>query len=110
MKSFPTDGLTHKANMMQVEEILKSALVPHQQSNTKNVLPGLNFHYSTYLASTTAWFLWDKKFEHVLFQWFKKTMFDTDDDKHAKVFYFNAFAIYETGVLPNVGIVGSLGT
>lgn len=111
MKSIPTDGMTHAFNMLTIEEIMKSMLRAHELSNTKTVTPNLNWHYSHYLTSTTAWFIWDKNFEHVLMQTFMKTQFGEDEDKiNTKDMYFNAVAIYQTGTLPNVGIVGSVGT
>lgn len=111
MKSKCTDGLTNVVNMMTVEEIMGSTLKAYELSNTPNKLPKINWHYSTYLTSQTAWFLWDNAFEHVLFQWFMKTVFDSDEDKiSTKNLYLNSIAIYNTGVLPNIGIVGSQGT
>lgn len=110
MKCIPSDGLTHFTNMITVEEIMGSTLKAYELSNTSNKLPKMNWHYSHYLASQTAYFIWDKNYEHVLFQWFMKTVFDSDEDKiSTKNLYLNAIAIYETGVLPNVGIVGSAG-
>ncbi len=111
MKARVTDGLTHWVNMIDVEEIMASTLKAHELSNTSNKLPKISWHYSTYLASQTAWFLWDKSFDHVLFQTFMKTVFDSDEDKiSTKNLYLNSIAIYETGTLPNIGIIGSLGT
>lgn len=111
MKSKCTDGMTHSVNMLDVEEIMGSTLKAYELSNTSNKLPKINWHYSTYLASQTAWFLWDNAYEHVLFQWFMKTVFDSDEDKiSTKNLYLNSLAIYQTGTLPNIGIVGSLGT
>ena len=90
---------------------MKSTLIANELSNTSAQLPKLNWVYSHYLTSKTAWFLWDDAFEHVIFQTFMKTQFDEDEDKiNTKDMYFNAVAIYETGTLPNVGIVGSQGT
>jgi hypothetical protein len=110
MKSYPTDGLTHVQNMMDIEEIYGSTNKANEISNTKNSLPKIKWNYSTYLSSTTAWFMRDSKFEHVLFQWFMKTVFDSDEDKiSTKNMYMNAIGIYETGVLPNVGIMGNAG-
>ena len=111
MKSVPSDGLTHFTNMITIEEIMGSQLKAYELSNTDNKLPKLNWHYSHYLTSQTAYFIWDRNFEHVLFQTFMKTVFDSDEDKiNTKNLYLNSIAIYETGVLPNIGIVGSLGT
>lgn len=110
MKSKATDALTHRNNQFTVEEIYQSVNKASEISNTKNVLPGLNWHYSTYISSQTAWFMWDNSFEHILFQWFMKTVFDQDEDRiGTKNLYFNAIAMYGTGVLPNIGFVGNAG-
>ncbi len=110
VKSYPNKGMTHIVNMLDIEEIYGSSNKANEISNTKNVLPKMNWVYSTYLTSQTAWFMWDTKFEHVLFQWFMKTEFDSDEDKTGtKNLYLNAIAIYQTGTLPNVGIVGNQG-
>lgn len=110
MKSYPNKGLTHVQNMMDIEEIYGSANKANEISNTKNSLPKISFDYSTYLTSTTAWFLRDTKFDHVLFQTFLATVTEMDIDViNTKNHYFNAIAMYETGVLPNIGIVGNAG-
>jgi hypothetical protein len=111
MRSFPTDGLTNAYNMLTVEEIMGSTLRAFELSNTANKLPKIAWHYSNYMSSSTAWFLWDRNFEHILFQFFMKTVFDSDEDKiSTKNLYLSAISIYETGALPNIGIVGSQGT
>lgn len=111
MKAFPRKGMTNAYNMLTVEEVLQSTNKAYEMSNTKNALPRLEFDYSTYLTSTTAWFIYDPTYDHVIFQWFMKTQFDSDEDKiNTKNMYFNAIAIYQTGALPNIGIVGSQGT
>lgn len=110
-KADPTDLITHKYNMLTVEEILKSTQIAYEQSNTKNVLPGLKPVYNSYIASQTAWAVRDRKIDHILFVWWMKTEFGNDEDKiNTKNLYLNAIAMYETGVLPNIGIVGSAGT
>lgn len=110
MKSFPNKGLTHVQNMMDIEEIYGSTNKANEMSNTKNSLPKISWDYSTYLASVIAWFMWDSKFEHVIDQVFMETEFDSDEDKiSTKNLYLNALAIYESGVLPNIGIVGNQG-
>jgi hypothetical protein len=111
MKAKPTDGLTHAVNMQTVEEINASTKTAFELSNTANKTLQANWHYSTYMASETAWFLWDSVYEHILFQTFMDTVFDQDEDKiSTKNLYYNAIAMYQTGALPNIGIVGSLGT
>lgn len=111
MRSRASDGLTNFINMMTVEEIMKSTLRAYELSNTKNVLPKIDWHYSSYNATTTAWMLWDKNYEHILFQWFEKTSFNRDTDTRETLDqYYNAIAIYETACLPNIGIVYSAGT
>lgn len=106
MVTRPTDALTHYSNQLTVEEIYKSINKPNEMSNTKNVLPQMKWHYSTYMSSKTAWEMWDSRFEHIIFQWFQKTQMDQDQDIiSTKDFYINALAIYETGALPNIGYV-----
>jgi hypothetical protein len=110
MKSRASDGLTHAFNMLTVEEIMKSELKAYEMSNTSNQLPKMGWHYSSYMSSKTAWFLWDSNFEHILMQWFMPTAFDSDEDKiNTKNLYLNAVSIYNTGCLNNIGIVGSAG-
>lgn len=111
MKSVPSDLITNSYNMITVEEIMGSTLKAYELSNTSNKLPKLTPKYSTYMTSTTAWFMRDRNFDHILFQWFMKTQFDQDEDKiSTKDMFFNSIAIYNTGALPNIGIIGSLGT
>lgn len=111
MKSRPTDALTHYVNQLTVEEIYKSVNKANEMSNTKNVLPStISWHYSSYMNSQTAWMFWDRAFDHIIFQWFQKTVFDQDQDKiSTKNYYVNALAIYETGAIPNIGIAYNAG-
>lgn len=110
MKSVPSRLITSSYNMLTVEEIFGSTLKAYELSNTSNKLPKIKAVYSTYMSSSTAWFLEDSNFDHILFQWFMKTVFDSDEDKiNTKNLYLNAIAIYNTGCLPNIGIVYSAG-
>lgn len=110
MKSRPGKALTHYVNQMTVEEVYRSINKANEFSNTKNVLPMIKWGYSTYISSQTAWMMWDPAFEHILMQWFMKTSFDADTDKvYTKNMYFNAIAMYNTGCLPNIGIVYNAG-
>jgi hypothetical protein len=110
MKSYPTNGLTHFQNMMDIEEIYGSSNKANEFSNTKNVLPKIKWVYSTYMSDTNAWFMWDSKYEHIIMQWFMKTVFDNDEDKiSTKNIYMNALAMYAAGTLGNIGIVGNAG-
>jgi hypothetical protein len=110
MKSVPNRLVTSSYNMLTVEEIFGSTLKAYELSNTSNKLPKVKAVYSTYMSSSTAWFLEDSNFDHILFQWFMKTVFDSDEDKiNTKNLYLNAIAIYNTGCLPNIGIVYSAG-
>lgn len=110
MKSRPTDGLTHYSNQLTIEEIYGSGNKAGEISNTKNVLPRMKWNYSTYISSKTAYMMWDSSYDHILFQWFMKTQFDSDEDKiNTKNLYMNAIAIYNTGALPNIGIVYNAG-
>lgn len=110
MKSRPGKGLTHFVNQLTVEEVYKSLNKPQEMSNTKNVLPKISWTYSTYMSSETAWMMWDPNFEHILMQWFMRNSFDMDVDKiYTKNHYFNACAMYQSGCLPNIGIVYNAG-
>jgi hypothetical protein len=110
IKTFPTNGLTHVYNMMDIEEVYSSTNKANELSNTKNSLPKIKWDYSTYLADTNAWLMYDKKFENFLFQKFMDTVFDNDEDKiSTKNLYLNAIAIYKAGTLPAIGCVGNLG-
>ena len=110
MVSYATDGLTHAVNQTTVEEIELSTNKAYELSNTKNRLQKVNWHYSHYMSSETAWLVWDKRYDHILFQWFLKTQFDSEEDFDTKNMKFSGIAIYQTGAVPNIGIVGSLGT
>jgi hypothetical protein len=110
MKSKPTDGLTHWSNMITIEEIYGSDKKANELSNTKNALPKISWKYSTYISNQNAWMMWDNTYDHILFQWFMKTVFDQDEDKiSTKNMYMNAVAIYETAAVPNSGIVYNAG-
>jgi hypothetical protein len=110
MKSVPDRIFTHAYNMITVEEILASQKKAYEFSNTENKLPNLKGVYSHYISNRSAWFLEDSSYDHVLIQWFMKTEFDFDEDKRStKNVYLNAVSIYQTGALPNIGIVGSSG-
>ena len=110
MKATPRKALTHFVNQLTVEEIYGSMNKPQEMSNTKNVLPKLQWTYSTYMSSQTAWMMWDTSFEHIIMQWFEGTSFDADTDKiYTKNMYFNAIAMYGIGCLPNIGIVYNAG-
>lgn len=105
-KCDPKKGLTHKSNMMTVEEVYKSAQKAQEMSNTKNTLLNISWGYTTYSSSKTFYMMWDSSFDHIIFQWFMKTEFGNDEDKiSTKNIYYNAIAMYETAALPNVGIV-----
>jgi hypothetical protein len=106
MKTTATDGFTHYSNMFTVKEIYGSSSQALEFSNTKNVLPNIKWNYSTYAANQDAWMMWDRNFDHILAQWFMKTEMDHDKDKvWTKNMYFNAIAMYNSGAVPNVGIV-----
>jgi hypothetical protein len=106
----PNKALTHYVNQMTVEEVYRSMNKANEFSNTKNILPKISWGYSTYMTSQTAWMMWDSSYEHILMQWFMKTAFDADTDKiYTKNMYFNAIAMYNSGCLPNIGIVYNAG-
>lgn len=103
-------GLTHAKNMFSVEEVYKSINKAAEESNTKNVLPNIQWNYSTYMSSTSAYMLWDTEYENILMQWFMKTEFDQDEDKiSTKNMYLNAIAMYNSGCLVPMGLVYNAG-
>jgi len=106
----PTDAFTHYVNQLTIEKIYGSKNQAMEFSNTKNVLPMLRWHYSHYASSKTAWMMWDNKYDHILAQWNMKTVMEHDKDLiWTKNMYFNSMAIYNSGCLPNVGIVYNAG-
>lgn len=110
MKTTPTDGLTHYYNQFDIEEVYGSTLKANEMSNTKNVLPGIRWHYSTYMSDTNAWMMWDNRFDHLIFQRFMNVEFDNDTDKiSTKNFYMNAIEIFNVGAINNVGLVYNAG-
>jgi phage major head subunit gpT-like protein len=110
MKTYPTDALTHYCNQLDIEEVYNSILKANEMSNTKNQLPRIKWHYSTYIADTNAWMFWDSRFDHLLYQKFMGVEFDNDTDKiSTKNVFFNAIEIFNVGAVPNVGIVYNAG-
>lgn len=106
MKCNPNKGLSHKSNMMTIEEVYKSDGKAQEISNTKNTLLPISWGYTTYASSKTFFMMWDSAYEHILFQWFMKTEFGLDEDKiSTKNVYLNAIAMYNTGCKPEVGVV-----
>lgn len=109
-KFYPKKGLSHRYNMADLEEIYASDKKANEFSNTKNVLPGIQWNYSTYMTSTTAWMMWDDRVDHIIFVKYRDTYHNAVEDKKDTLnFYYNAVAQYETGCLPNVGIVYNAG-
>lgn len=110
MKSKATNGLTHYHNQMTVEEVYSSINKAGEMSNTKNRLPMLKWSYSTYMSSQDAFLMWDNRFEHILMQTYMGAEFANDTDGiYTKNQYYNAVAMYQTGCLPNIGIVYNAG-
>lgn len=110
MKSYPNMGLTHIENMMDMEEVYMGAKKTGEISNTINSLPRIAWKYSTYMSSKTAYFMFDTRYEHILFQRFMGIQFGVDEDKtNTKNLYLNAIEMYNTGCLPNIGVVGNQG-
>lgn len=110
MKFYPTDGMTHRYNMADMAEIYFSDRKANEFSNTKNVLPSINWHYSTYCSSTNAWMMWDNRYDHIRMDMFRGTYNNSYEDiKDTLNFYYNAVAMYETYCLPNAGIVYNAG-
>ncbi len=110
MKSYPTDGVSHRYNMAQLEENYQSDKKAQEFSNTKNVLPGISWHYSTYISSTTYWGMYDKRYPNLLFVRFSGVEPNSYEDvKDTLDFFYNVNEIFDTVVLPNIGIVHNTG-
>jgi len=110
MKFYPTDGLTHRYNMADIEEIYFSDKKANEFSNTKNVLPTIKWNYSTYCSSTTAWMMWDRRYDHIRLDMFRDVYHNAYEDiKDTLNFYYNTVSMYETYCLPNAGIIYNAG-
>lgn len=106
MRSYPTDGISHRYNMGDIEEVYRSENKAQEFSNTKNVLGNINWHYSTYMSDTNAWCMRDKNYPHlILVQYGGMDTNANEDTKDSLSFYYNAVEMYETGCIPNIGIV-----
>jgi hypothetical protein len=106
MKAYPTKGLTHRYNMADIEEIYKSDKKANEFSNTKNVLPTIQWTYSTYCSDTNAWMMWDARYEHIIFVTYKDVYTNSGQDTEKTLdFWYNAVEMFETACLPNIGIV-----
>jgi len=111
MKAYPDKGLTHRYNMSDIEEIYQSEKKANEMSNTKNVLPSINWAYSTYMSDTNAWMMMDSRYEHLLFVEFRGVNSNAGEDKEKTLdFWYNVYQMYETSALPNVGIVFNAGS
>jgi hypothetical protein len=111
MRSRPNKGTTHYVNQLTVEEVYRSINKANEFSNTKNTLPQIKWYYQTYRSSETAFELWDSMYQHILFQVFMATSFGADTDKiYTKNMYMNAVGMYNTGCLPNIGVVHNPGS
>jgi len=112
MRAWASKLMTHEVNMFTVEEILGSQNKAYELSNTKNTLPKLRPVYSRYLTSETAWFLIDDNFDHVILQFYQgeRNKMDWEEDFDTKNLKGTITTIANSKGLPNIGIVGSLGT
>lgn len=110
MKSYPDKILTHEVQMMDLEEILSAQKVAYEFSNTPNKLPKLSPVYSRWLDSETAWFLIDSRFEHVLWLTHTGITMEWEENFQNKDLEGTIYELVAAGALPNIGVVGSLGT
>jgi hypothetical protein len=63
----PNKLITHANNQWDVATIFESSLRSGTANNDKNVLPSMEFVYSTFMASQTAWFLQSKQHKMIHF-------------------------------------------
>lgn len=67
IKMNPNKLITHKNNQWEVATIFQSALRSGTGNNDKNVLPDLEFVYSTFMTSKTAFFFQSKQHKMIHF-------------------------------------------
>lgn len=67
IKMSATNLVTHKNNQFTVATIFQSTLRSGTANNDKNALPDMKYSYSTFMASTTAWFLQSKQHKMIHF-------------------------------------------
>jgi hypothetical protein len=63
----PNKFITHANNQWDVATIFESSLRAGTANNDKNVLPSMEFVYSTFMESQTAWFLQSKQHKMIHF-------------------------------------------
>lgn len=98
-----TDALTNAVNQMDIEEVFQGSMKAKEMSNTQNKLPkNINWHYSTYMSSETAWIGWDNSYEHpVIYQVVQEEDFGMSEDNiETKNLYFNYIALWNFGQKP----------
>jgi hypothetical protein len=106
MRTYPTDGVAHRYNMGDIEEVYRSENKAQEFSNTRNVLGNINWHYSTYMTDTNAWMMLDKNFPHIiLVQYGGLEKNANEDTKDTLAFYYNTVEMYDTGCIPNIGLI-----
>lgn len=106
IKAFPTDGLTHRYNMSDIQEVYSSDNKSGEFSNTKNMLPSIQWHYSTYMSDTNGWSMFDRRFPNLCFVKYMGIQKNAIQDvKDTLDFYYNVYEMFETCVIPNPGWV-----
>lgn len=63
----PTKFVTHKDNQFEVATVFQSSQRSGTANNDKNVLPDMEFVFSNYMSSKTAWFLQAKQHKMIHF-------------------------------------------
>lgn len=112
LPSYPTDALTYAGNQFTVEEMYKSVNKAAENSNTKNVLPQIAWHYLHYISDTNAWMMWDKRLTKgspVVRQTFMGNTFSDEVDFDTKDYKFAVMSMWAVGALPVVGVVYNAG-
>lgn len=67
IKMSPSRFITHKNNQFTVATVFQSSQRAGTANNDKNVLPDMEFAFSTFMASQTAWFLQAKQHKMIHF-------------------------------------------
>ena len=106
----PSKFITHMDNQWTVATVFESSLRSGTANNDKNVLPDLEFVFSNFMSSTTAWFLQAKQHKMIHFyrvkpEFVKRKYMNPNGSQSWDGYYRDSTIVRNWR-----GIVGSLGT
>ena len=110
IKMNPSNFITHRNNQFEVATVFQSNQRSGTGNNDKNVLPDMKFTFSTFMTSTTAWFLQAKQHKMIHFyrvkpEFIKRKYMNPNGSQS-----WDGYLRDNTVVRNWRGIVGSLGT